>query len=111
MERFFASCEYVCSGFHHEPTCPTSASYTLATGALTFTSNFTRKPFGVTWGADCAGVPPESIIRASTPNEQRRMIAAPNIMRPSRFPSLRYICRIELCYCTMHGDGMPSEQH
>src|SRR3954453_16066854 len=51
IERFFASCEYVCSGFHHEPPCPIRASYTLATGALTFTSKFTKKPVDVTCGA------------------------------------------------------------
>src|SRR5215471_5788475 len=79
IERFFASCEYVCSGFHHEPTCPTRASYTFAGGAFTLTSNFPRHPFGVTWGADCAGVL-ASVIRARVPNEHRRMIAAADIM-------------------------------
>src|SRR4030095_15158572 len=110
IERFFASPEYVCSESHHEPTCPTNASYTFAAGALTFTSNFTRNPFGVTWVADCDAVP-ESITRISAPNERWRMIAEPNIMRPSQFPSFRCICRIALCCCTMHDDGMPFEQH
>src|SRR5262245_9286898 len=109
IERFFASCEYVCSGFHHEPTCPTNASYTLAAGALTFTSNFTRKPVGVTCGADCADVP-ASINRDTAPNKYRRVFPTPSITRPSRFPSVRYICRTARCCCTTHGDGMPFEQ-
>src|SRR5262249_30914676 len=110
IERFFASCEYVCSGFHHEPTCPTSASYTFGFGALTLASSFTRNPFGVTCGADCAAVP-ESITRVSVPNDNRRITAAPDIMRPSWFPSLRCTRRTALCCCTTHGDGMPFEQH
>src|SRR4030095_16435450 len=110
IERFFASPEYVCSESHHEPICPTRASYTFAAGALTLTSNFTRNPLGVTCGADCAGAA-ESITRTSAPNEHRRMIAAPNIMRPLRFPSPRCICRTALYCYTMHGDEMPFEQH
>src|SRR5262249_47770929 len=45
-----------CSGFHHKPICSTNASYTLAAGAWIFVSSFTRKPVGVTCGADCADV-------------------------------------------------------
>ena len=110
IERFFASCEYVCSGFHHEPICATSASYTLATDALAFTSKFTKKPVDVTCGAGRADVP-ASINRDTAPNRCRRVFPAPNIMRPSQFPSLRCIYRIALCCCTTHGDEMPFERH
>src|SRR5438874_11145005 len=54
IERFFELCEYVCSGFHHEPICPTNASYTFAAGALIFTSSFTTNPVALTCGAECA---------------------------------------------------------
>src|ERR1051325_3736289 len=106
IERFFASCEYVCSGFHHEPTCATRASYTLAGGALMLTSNFTRNPLGPISGADSTGNP-GNIASAIAPNEQRRVIDAAGIMPPSRFPSLRCICRTALCCCTRHGDETP----
>ena len=52
-----------------------------------------------------------SITKASVPNEHRRTIAAPNIMRLSRFPSLRCICQTALCCCTTHDDGMLFELH
>src|SRR4029450_10460389 len=110
IERFFASPEYVCCESHHEPICPMRASYTFAAGALTLTSNFSKNPFWLTCGVDCAVIP-ESTTRASVPNEHRRMIAAPGITQLSRFPSLRYISRIALCCYTMHGDGTLFERH
>src|SRR5262252_1245344 len=106
MERFFASCEYVCSGFHHEPICPMSASYTFAAGALIFASSFTRKPVGVTCGAECADVPTR-ISRDTTPNKYRRMLSEPKIMRPSRFPYPHCIRQSALYCYTTHGGGTP----
>src|SRR5262249_20484778 len=70
------SCEYVWSGFHHEPICPTSASYTFAAGAFMFASSFTTKPVGVTCGADRPN-PAANTSTAVAPNKDRRIIPAP----------------------------------
>src|SRR5215472_3735589 len=104
IERFFASCEYVCSGLHHEPTCPTSVSYTFAFGALTVASRFTRKPVGVICGVDCAAAVGS---RANAPNKYRRMLSAPSIRPPSRFSSLQCICRSAPYCCTRRDDETP----